>query len=212
MASKKNTLARRRKSYHHGDLRRALIETALKRVAEEGTGALTLRDVARRVGVSQAAPYRHFRDKLALLQAVAEEGFRALMAQMDEALGSTERPLERFQALGRAYAEFAIENAAHTRVMWSPDVLSASAPLSLQEAAQATYQKLVEAVTAAQRAGVVRSGDPTELAICAWGVMHGMSALIIDGAIGPKAPGPLDKSVPALMDLMLTTTYLGLRP
>ena len=84
MAARKKTAAQSKPGYHHGDLRRALIEASLALISEEGFSALTLREVARRAGVTHAAPYRHFLDKEALLAAVAEEGFRAMAVQMRE--------------------------------------------------------------------------------------------------------------------------------
>ncbi|HET8576665.1 MAG TPA: helix-turn-helix domain-containing protein, partial [Methylomirabilota bacterium] len=99
---------RRRGRYHHGDLPRALVAAAVSLVEREGVDALTLRGAARKAGVSQAAPYRHFADKQALLAAVAEEGFKALSEAMRRASAPHEGdPLGRFRALGEAYVEFA---------------------------------------------------------------------------------------------------------
>src|SRR5258707_1216881 len=106
--------------YHHGDLRRALIDAARVLVEREGRQALTLRAAARMAGVSQAAPYRHFPDKNALLAAVAEDGVRALAAWLRGAAARHEGdPLARLQALGVAYVTFAVTSTAHFRVMFA---------------------------------------------------------------------------------------------
>src|SRR6267143_2730049 len=94
---------RRPKRYHHGDLPRALLDAALRIVETQGTEALTLRAAARSAGVSQAAPYRHFTNKEAILAAVAEEGFRSLMTAIAHAAVLADSPLQRLRAVGLAY-------------------------------------------------------------------------------------------------------------
>src|SRR5712692_6190825 len=99
---------KRTKRYHHGDLPRALLDAALRIVEMQGTAALTLRAAARLAGVSQAAPYRHFANKEAILAAVAEDGFRSLMAAMRHAVGAVgDSPLARLRAVGLGYVTFA---------------------------------------------------------------------------------------------------------
>jgi AcrR family transcriptional regulator len=110
---------RRRPRYHHGNLPQALRDAALALINEAGADALTLRGAAKRAGVSQAAPYRHFRNKEALLAAVAEEGFRAMAEAMGRrAAPHRADPAGRLRALGRAYVEFATRHPAHFRVMF----------------------------------------------------------------------------------------------
>src|ERR1700693_5459913 len=105
--------------YHHGDLPRALLDAALHIVETQGTEALTLRAVARRAGVSQAAPYRHFASKEAILAAVAEDGFRSLIAAMRESVATCgEDPLGRLRAVGLGYVTFATSHPSHFRVMF----------------------------------------------------------------------------------------------
>src|SRR5262245_23788463 len=104
--------------YHHGDLRRALLDAALEILAEGGAAGLTLREVARRAGVTHAAPYRHFEDKAALLAAVAEEGFRAVYAEMLARSERVKDPVERLYQIGAAYVLFAVTHPAHFRVMF----------------------------------------------------------------------------------------------
>src|SRR4051794_27635084 len=117
------------KPYHHGDLQRALVDAAVALLAEGGAAAVTLREVARRAGVTHAAPYRHFADKAALLAAVAEEGFRALHDAVARAgAEAPDDPLARLAASGQAYLRFAMSHPAHYRVMFGPDVAAREHP------------------------------------------------------------------------------------
>jgi AcrR family transcriptional regulator len=144
--------------------------------------ALTLRAVAHLAGVSAAAPYRHFADKRALLAAVAEEGFRLLGAALREA-GGTVEPRERFRARGRAYVGFATRHPSHFRVMFGRELADRTGYPGLRDAAAAAFEALVEGMSEAQRAGVVREGDPRELALTAWSTMHGLSSLLLNGRL-----------------------------
>src|SRR5215218_3535844 len=104
--------------YHHGDLRRALLQAALEAIAEVGPAAVSLRDLARRAGVSHAAPAHHFGDKAGLLTAVATDGFRRLAATLGEAYEATGSFLE----VGVAYVRFAVTHRAHFEVMFRPEL------------------------------------------------------------------------------------------
>jgi AcrR family transcriptional regulator len=179
---------RRRPRYHHGNLPQALRDAALALINEAGADALTLRGAAKRARVSQAAPYRHFRNKQALLAAVAEEGFRAMAESMERrAAPHREDPAGRLRALGRAYVEFASRHPAHFRVMFGRVPVDRAAHPGLQAAATAAYGLLIGGIRDCQAAGVVRAGDPDELALCAWSAVHGLSALVVDGQLGERA-------------------------
>src|SRR5215467_5021752 len=109
--------------YHHGDLRRALIETALTMVTEEGAWTFTLREVARRAGVSHAAPYNHFNDKAALLAEVAAMGFQALRERMAAASGAHPRSARQAMlSIAATYVRFGVEQPAHYRLMFGPEI------------------------------------------------------------------------------------------
>jgi AcrR family transcriptional regulator len=182
---KKRTLglraASRRASYHHGNLREALRDAALRLVEKRGPRGLTLRAAARLAGVSQAAPYRHFASKEALLAAVAEEAFRALAQAMRQA---GERhpndPALKFQAYGLAYVTFATSHPSYFRVMFAPEVADKSAYPTLREAAEEAFRLLHDVIAQCQRAGTVKEGDAKELALSAWSIVHGLSALVVD--------------------------------
>jgi AcrR family transcriptional regulator len=204
---KGDSAGRRRDSYHHGDLPRALLRAALRLVETEGAEALTLRGAARLAGVSQTAPYRHFADKQALLAAVAEEGFRTMTEAMRRASVSHEAdPLGRFRALGLAYVEFATKHQAHFRVMFGRAAADRSAYPSLRAAAAETFGLLVDAIKDCQRAGLVRPGDPEELALAAWSGTHGLSSLAVDGQLGLMGKREPD----ALAQAVMSAIFFGL--
>lgn len=175
-----------RDRYHHGNLRRALIDAALHILETEGVSALTLRAAARGAGVSPAAPYRHFADKEALLAAVAEEGFRALSAAMREATTNAGNDLvSGFRAIGMTYIRFAVEQPARFRLMFGREVANRGSHLPLDQAANETFGMLVAAIEKGQQSGLIRGGDPRELSMAAWSMVHGLSALLVDGQLSP---------------------------
>ncbi len=170
----------RKRSFHHGDLRRALQEAAVKIVNADGLQALTLRAVAERAGVSHPALYRHFRSKDALLAAIAEEGFRRLGATLAAAVKAEKQPLDQFQAIGISYVHFALESRVHFRLMYGPELANRADHPSLQSASRQAFALLLDVVRACQAAGTVRSGDAVELALTAWSLTHGLALLILD--------------------------------
>ncbi len=180
--------------YHHGDLRRALIDAATQLVAEGGEGAFTLREAAARVGVSHVAAYRHFADKTALFAAVAEEGFRRLRTTQSEAGRDLPRgSLARIEALAVAYVGFALDDPSTYRVMFGdrlddgpvPGTEEAQAARArarfptLDEAVEASFDLLVAEVVAAQEAGTLRAAaPPRDLALALWTLSHGYVDLL----------------------------------
>lgn len=180
VAARKKTTAQSKTGYHHGDLRRALIEASLALVSEEGFSALTLREVARRAGVTHAAPYRHFPDKEALLAAVAEEGFRAMAALMRERMDKVEGPVERLGACGVAYVLFAVQHPAHFRVMFGPHFAKPRDHEGLAKEGSTAFGLLVQSIVQGQQAGLLREGEPLPLALMAWSQVHGLASLLVD--------------------------------
>lgn len=171
-------------AYHHGDLRRALLQGALELLAEGGPAQLTLRGAARRAGVSVAAPYRHFADKCAMLAAVAEEGFLALQRACDDALAlAGDDPVDRFWRHGVAYVQFAIEHPAHYRVMFGPELSDKRVHEDLQRAARAAYDSLRSTLQACAVAGLFDEEQIGLRAMRAWALVHGLSSLFIDGQL-----------------------------
>lgn len=171
-------------AYHHGDLRRALLQGALELLAEGGPAHLTMRAAAQRAGVSSAAPYRHFADKCAMLAAVAEEGFlaleRACVASLD---GAGDDPIENFWRRGVAYVRFAIEHPAHYRVMFGPEIPDKRSYQDLHLAAMAAYEALRTTLRACAAAGFFGEDEIELRATRAWALVHGLSSLYIDGQL-----------------------------
>jgi AcrR family transcriptional regulator len=170
-----------RKPYHHGNLHNALLEAALGLIREVGLRGFTLRAVARRAGVSHAAPYRHFREKAALLAALAEDGFDRLTAAMQAAGATSQDPFGRLQQAGLAYIAFAQAQPEHFLVMFSI-ALDAQRHPAAKAAANRCFAELVALVTACQHA---RDGLPSKTAArMAWTHVHGIAELALRGQLG----------------------------
>lgn len=166
--------------YHHGDLKRTLLDTAMEMLDAEGAESIGLREVARRVGVSAAAPYRHFRSRQALLEAVATEGFRRFSAMMD-AKEADFPEAERFPAMAEAYVRFAVVQPALFRLMFSRQI-DKGGNRALHEAAIAAYASLAKA--AAREV----PDAPSEGAVIAWSFVHGLAMLLLDEQILGVSP------------------------
>lgn len=177
--------------YHHGNLRRALLDEALATIRADGVGALTLRGIGARVGVSRTALYRHFADKRALLAAVATEGFHRLRQQLVTAWEEGGRGSAAFDSMGVAYVRFAVANPSHYRVMFGGFVDAKTPEPELAAEGAAAFQALVDALAALQRDEVVRGDDPVLMARYVWAVVHGVAMLGIDGQLG--GPGSVEE-------------------
>src|SRR5262245_43307875 len=156
MVSSKPVARKPRRSYHHGNLRRALLDEALAMIRAEGVEGLTLREIGARLGVSRTALYRHFADKRALLQAVAAEGFLALRQQLVAAWESGAGQYTGFHSMGLAYIRFAVANPSHYRVMFGGFIDPKAQDCGLAVEAAAAFQALVDALASLQRDSVVR--------------------------------------------------------
>jgi AcrR family transcriptional regulator len=176
------------RAYHHGNLRRALLDQALATIRTEGVEGVTLRDIGARLGVSRTALYRHFADKRALLAAVATEGFRMLRQQLVAAWERGGRGDAAFRAMGVAYVRFAVDNPAHYRVIFGGFVDPEAKEPELATEAQGAFQALVDAVIALQRDGVFLEDDPVQMATYSWALVHGIAMLAIDGQL-PEPDG-----------------------
>ena len=169
--------------YHHGDLRRALLEEALRTIQADGVDSLTLRSVGERLGVSRTALYRHFSDKPALLAAVGREGFRLLRLTLTDAWEQNGRGRAGFEAMGLAYVRFAVEHPSHYRVMFGGFIESCEKDAAFIDEAKSAFQVLVDALVDQQRAGIVRADDPMLQARMVWSLVHGIAMLVIDGQL-----------------------------
>jgi AcrR family transcriptional regulator len=166
-----------RKAYHHGDLANALLGAALEAIGEHGVAAVSLRDIARRAGVSHGAPAHHFKDKAGLLTALATQGHLRLSETLSRARANhPDDSLEAFKATGVAYVMFAIEQRAHFEIMFQPE-LQNRADAELASAGSASYQVLLDALNAAQSDGFISAQDTESQAIAAWALVHGLAQL-----------------------------------
>ena len=179
------TPARANPTYYGGDLRRDLLEEALELIAREGPSAVSLRLLARRLGVSHAAPANHFPDKAALFTAIATEGFQLLGAAITDAAGQAGPEAtagQRFRAAGRAYTTFALAHPAHFAVMWQRDLLHPDDP-ELAVAGDRTFELLLGSVRDIQAEGWAAGSEPQTVAYLAWSVVHGLAALWLSGPL-----------------------------
>lgn len=199
-------MSEKARPYHHGDLRRALLDAAWEEIARDGVRGLTLRAVARRVGVTHAAPYHHFADRDALLDQLALEAFEELDRRMSEAEACARCPLERLVALGRAYVDFACEMPERLEVMFRREASFSAESLAVRAR---PFEHLVEAMVSAQDRGLVPAEDPIELALDAWASVHGFST-IWTGSSDARAPAG-GRDFAALRDGMLRRHAEGLR-
>lgn len=173
--------------YHHGDLRRALLDQAVATIRAEGVEGLTLREIGARLGVSRTALYRHFADKEELLEAVATEGFRILRERLVAAWEERGRGRAGFEAMGAAYVAFAVANPAHYRVMFGRSAFDKASRPELAAEAAGAFHALVDALAALQRDGLARADDLPTMASFVWAVVHGVAMLGIDGKLREPA-------------------------
>jgi AcrR family transcriptional regulator len=192
-----------RRSYHHGDLKNALVNTALEQIAQCGVQALSVRDVARRTGVSHTASYRHFPSKESLLAAIAEQGFRRLSTSMRAAIvPHAADPVAALQASGVAYVEFGVSCPDHLSIMFGAQVAHADYP-GLAAASEEAYTLLTSIVKQGLEAGRLRGADERTVTLAAWSIVHGLAQLIAGGQLQTKDMRPT-----ATRDIVLAVTTL----
>jgi AcrR family transcriptional regulator len=188
--------------YHHGDLRRVVIETAVEMLREGNEWQFTLREVARRAGVSHAAPYHHFPDKRALLTELAVQGFEQLEREMTAAV--TPRPgsiRKELQAPASAYVQFGVANPALYRLMFSSEAGDPSS-VHLNERVLRTFAVLLDVLERGQRAGVFTKRSLQGQAAACWAQVHGLTMLSIDGLLLPEKGGgsPVNVALTTLLE------------
>lgn len=166
--------------YHHGNLKPALLQAAVTLIAEAGPQGFTLREVARRAGVSHNAPYRHFRDKDELIAAVAAEGFERLNTAMNRAIARRTSAEDRLLSCGSGYVTFALRWPQHLLVMFDLPSFREKYP-DYAKAGEQAFATLRRCVVDCQEEGVLSKGDPEPFAFLAWSIVHGVSKLAISG-------------------------------
>jgi AcrR family transcriptional regulator len=200
MAADSNSVKIAERSYHHGALRPALIAAAEEVIAERGVDGFSLRETARRAGVSPSAPAHHFGDARGLLTAIATAAFEALGDALEAASAGGTRD-ERIRAQGLAYVDFALRQRARFDVMWRAALLN-----NEDEALGAAGRRAFGLLDSAVRGeGAVREGpaDPALApSIACWATVHGFARLAMDGAFGTE-PGAAERAADALLPLVL---------
>lgn len=194
-------------SYHHGDLKNALIEEALKMVEEEGLERISLRDITKRVGTSRSAIYRHFDSKEALMREVVMAGFARLAKHLEPALTLENLgTVERFRMMAERYMEFARSYPALYRMIFGERAMQARESVhDINDPMQETgFHALKSLVERAQNEGLIRKEEPMLIATVIWAMMHGQASLLIDGHLHVR------EHFDALFEMSFNTLLEGL--
>jgi AcrR family transcriptional regulator len=187
--------------YHHGDLRAACLRAAIALLEEGGETALSLRAVARRAGVSPAAPYRHYADREALVSAVAAVGYRELAERLAAAHPSPSTP-EQMARVAIAYVQFALERPALFRIMFGEPCDRDNDERVAATAAVSLYVRHIVERSFPQ-------GDTEALATAIWALVHGLAFLHLDGKLDASTPSVVTNRVTAAIQALLTATGEG---
>jgi len=175
------------RGYHHGDLKAALVDAVEQVVRQRGAGRVSLRAVARQVGVTHAASAHHFENKAGLLTAFATQGYAQLAAAVLEAIedAKPEDGPAVLEAVGRGYVTFALANPGRFEVMFRLELLNRDDP-DFVAASDAAYALLMSTVARCKAEGFLGSRDPEVVAVSAWSMVHGLAALWISGRLSER--------------------------
>jgi AcrR family transcriptional regulator len=179
-----------------------MMAAAAVALAEVGAEHLSLRDVARRVGVSHAAPAHHFGDKTGMLTAVAVQGFELFSDYLSAAVEGIDSPLEALHANGRGYLEFSDRYPGHFEIMFRPALINTADP-AFRSASDKAFQLLRDVVAECQRQGWKSDADTTGLAVATWALLHGLTVLRRGGSVASRLPRT---SPEAMIDVARTLT------
>src|SRR6266567_1112470 len=188
-------------SYHHGDLRAALVRAAMELLDERGESELSLRSVARRAGVSPAAPYRHYADREALVSAVAAVGYHELAERLAAVHPSPSTP-EQLAGVALAYVQFALERPALFRIMFGEPCDRDNDERVAATAAVSQYLRAIVERTFPQ-------ADAEALATAVWALVHGLAFLHLDGKLDASSPSVVAERIAAAIDALLAATNIG---
>ena len=184
MSSATPQKAARKKSYHHGDLKNTLIQAGIEILSRDGVNALSLRNAARKAGVSHAAPYAHFSDKQALIAAIATDGHKKIYAKITGIMEKyPDDPLRQLIETAWAYAEFGFEQPDHFKITFSGAVEKARDYPALLEMTDKNFELVRALMRRCQAAGILNPGEPDLVAVGVWGLVHGFVSLIQEGQV-----------------------------
>jgi AcrR family transcriptional regulator len=173
-----------RKTYHHGDLKNALIQAGINILARDGVAGLSLRRVAGKAGVSHAAPYAHFTDKQALIAAISTEGYRMIHERIEAAIAEFEGdPSRQLLEAAWAYVDFALTDPAHFKITLSGVIEKEKEHPAFVEMSQKSFKAVVTIVEACQAQGVLAAGPSDLAAVSVWSLVHGLASLVLEGQV-----------------------------
>jgi AcrR family transcriptional regulator len=191
-------------TYHHGDLKNALIRAGIEILSEKGIRGLSLRSVAKRTGVSHSAPYAHFTDKQALVAAISTEGYKKLISQLmriDQEFNQD--TLKKLVEVAWCYVQFAINDPAHFKITFSAVIEKEKDYPAFVEISRQSYAFISDLIADCQSAGFVRSGPTDLIAVQFWGAIHGLATLLIEDQLSSVV---LDKY--ELREILISTLNL----
>lgn len=190
------------KSYHHGNLRQALLDTALAELQHCSIEKLSMRAVAKQVGVSQTAAYRHFSDKQGLLAALAEEGFNELFATCSAQLRPEQTARQAMQASGLAYIRFAAANPQRYKLMFGNSLPERQRHPDLEDSGCRAFGMIVSLIERGVSQGDFVEGDIQQSARAAWAMVHGLSSLVIDNFIKADSLQELEQQLQLSLEVI----------
>jgi len=196
----------KRPRYHHGNLKEALVDATVKLIEERGVENVSVREAAKRVGVSSGAPFRHFPTRTALLTAVAEQATRLLLAAMTDALARRRSagPLERFRALGTAYMRWVIAHPTQFAIVSNRKLIDYEASASLGPDNEKIRALMDAVLNEAREGGLLRASNIGEIALAARATAYGLARMYTDGHFSQWAKGSNPRQVfDAVLDLFI---------
>lgn len=180
-------LAIKKKNYHHGDLKNSLVLAGLDLLKQVGVSGISLRAVAKSIGVSHTAPYRHFESKIDLLAAMAQKGFELLTQKSEAAIESEpDNPREQLIVASEAYVEMAVDNPKLMHLMFGGVVSPAEYSESYYEVAQNSFRSLMRIIDNGQKQNLYREKPIADMAVIVWSLVHGLAMLISAGQLGKQ--------------------------